>query len=111
MEQNWLALSQCNSYYHQKLQLKDCRRSLQNIILLRSIAEVSTGCANGKSKMKKDEKHKALFDSIGRQADILYKVSHVSSFMSTPSFEVIGKVLYYFPLSSLFTYYAEILCL
>ena len=83
MEQNWLALSQCNSYYHQKLQLKDCRRSLQNIILLRSIAEVSTGCANGKSKMKKDEKHKALFDSIGRQADILYKVSHVSSFMST----------------------------
>ena len=65
----------------EKLPNKSLQIALQNIIFVKAIAEVSSGCSNGKIKMKAEDKHQALWDALQRQAEILVKVSHVNCFI------------------------------
>ena len=67
----------------EKVPNKSLQNALQNIIFVKAIAEVSSGCANGKRKMKAEEKHQTFFDALQRQAELLVKVSHISSFTTT----------------------------
>ena len=67
-----------------KVANKGLHVALQNVMFVGAFGEVSTGLANGKVKMKAEERHEALFAALGRHAELFFKVSHVSSFMSIP---------------------------
>ena len=68
----------------EKVPNKGLQIALQNVMFVGAFGEVSTGLANGKVKMKAEERHEALFAALGRHAELFFKVSHVSSFMSIP---------------------------